>query len=495
MINYIKTNIHAALFITLLIVTGTPFAQSGNNAYVIFNESSYAGIMDSDTLTADATKSAYQYFDNPLYSNDSISVEAWVYLIGENPGVKMPIIYRSFSSGYETFSLYIQDRIAYFEIGDGTGAVSTAGQPLIPAFRWVHLVGTYDGQNLKLYYGGNLVQSLQVTLGSGYNSGDGGLYIGKSDEGTFRGLMDEVRIWRFALPENNINGSGGNGNPSENFPQSIAEYLNGRWSFTDFTFYNGIKALTDRSTYNNHLRVYDIDQIVNSKNPPFFVVNSTGDAPDLLPGDGKADAGNGETTLRSAIQEANAFAGEQTIYFYIPGSGSQIIQPATALPDLIEPVIINATFQSGYNGSPLIEIDGTNAGLNISGGASTVNGLLINNTSGFGLTLFNTGGNTIVANQISGININSPGNNIYDNKITNSISDGIALNIAADNNLIGVSGENSIYGNAGYGISQTNASNNQISNNIIRNNAMGGVNLINSNGTFSNNRVVGNTGV
>ena len=69
----------------------------------------------------------------------------------------------------------------------------------------------------------------------------------------FRGLIDEVRIWRFALGANNVNGSGGNGNPSENFPQSIAEYLNGRWSFTEFSNFNGIKSLEDRSDYNNHL--------------------------------------------------------------------------------------------------------------------------------------------------------------------------------------------------------------------------------------------------
>jgi hypothetical protein len=396
MINYIKKNILAVLFVTILIAMNTTIAQSDNNSYVIFNESSYMGIMDSDTLTTDATKSGYQYFDNPLYTNDSISVEAWVYLIGENPGVKMPIIYRSFSSGYETFSLYIQDRVAYFEIGDGAGVVSTAGQPLIPAFGWVHLVGSYDGQNLKLYYNGDLFQNLPVTLGSGYNNGEGGLYIGKSDEGTFRGLMDEVRIWRFALPDNFINSSGGNGTPSENFPQSIAEYINGRWSFTEFSYYDGVEALEDLSNYNNHLRVYNIDEIVNSKQPPFFVVNSTGDAPDLLPGDGKADAGNGETTFRSAIQEANTFAGEQTIYFYIPGSGLQVIQPATAFPDITEPVFLNATFQSGYDGSPLIEINGANAGLTITGGASTVNALMINNTSGFGLTLSNVGGNTIM---------------------------------------------------------------------------------------------------
>ncbi|MEJ2536220.1 MAG: hypothetical protein P8048_04070 [Calditrichia bacterium] len=130
------------------------------------------GILDNETLTTSANKAAFQYFDNPSFANDSISVEAWVYLIGENPGVKMPIIYRSFDNGYETFSLYIQDRVAYFSIGNGIGVVNTFGQAPIPAFRWVHLAGTYDGQNLKFYYDGDLVQNLPVSLGNGYNSGN-----------------------------------------------------------------------------------------------------------------------------------------------------------------------------------------------------------------------------------------------------------------------------------------------------------------------------------
>ena len=76
------------------------------------------------------------------------------------------------NDGYETFSLYIEDRVAYFSIGNGVGQVSTISQPLIPAFRWVHLAGTYDGNNLKLYYGGDMVSTQSnVTLGAGHPIG------------------------------------------------------------------------------------------------------------------------------------------------------------------------------------------------------------------------------------------------------------------------------------------------------------------------------------
>ncbi len=44
-----------------------------------------------------------------------------------------------------------------------------------------------------------------------------------------------------------------------------------------------------------------------------LIVNSQDDAPDAIPGDGVCDIGTGVCTLRAAIQEANAFPGEQTI--------------------------------------------------------------------------------------------------------------------------------------------------------------------------------------
>jgi hypothetical protein len=204
MTNYINKIINLALFIMLLSNFNNVSAQSNNNSYVFNGESGYAGILDTEDVTSNADKTAYQYFDNPAFTNDNISVEAWVYLIGENPGDKLPVINRTFDDGYETFSIYIEDRVVYFSIGNGQGVVSTINESPVPAFTWVHLVGTYDGNNLKLYYGGDLVQNISVTLGDGHDSGLGGLYIGKSGESTFKGLIDEARIWRIALEDQNI---------------------------------------------------------------------------------------------------------------------------------------------------------------------------------------------------------------------------------------------------------------------------------------------------
>ena len=74
-----------------------------------------------------------------------------------------------------------------------------------------------------------------------------------------------------------------------------------------------------------------------------FVVNTTGDS--------------GPGSLRQAILDSNAATGaSNTIDFAIPGSGVQTITPASPLPSLTTPTIIDGTSQPGYAGVPLIAI-------------------------------------------------------------------------------------------------------------------------------------------
>lgn len=136
-----------------------------------------------------------------------------------------------------------------------------------------------------------------------------------------------------------------------------------------------------------------------------FVVTDTGDGSDA----NLADNVCGDPcTLRAAIQQANATAGPDTITFAI-GSGPRTIQPASELPSIAGPVVIDGTTQPGFAGTPIIELDGTNAGpsshgLNLAGGSSTVRGLVINRFSPGGtLTAairLQTGGHTIEGNYL-----------------------------------------------------------------------------------------------
>ncbi len=398
-------NFYFLLLITSLFSIKTIFAQNSDNNSFIFNgNNSQLYVYDGQPANTDANQNGFKFF-NSSASNNQITVQAWIYLIGDTPpNTQVPIIYRTVNNG-TSFSLYIKNNQGYFSVGNNNSA--TVNTAKLPAFQWISLTGSYDGSTLKIYSGGALISSSTFNITPGYSvtNGTTGLFIGKSNTGAFRGLMDEIRIFNIALGDNNINNSGGNGNPAENIPSSLLQYLAGEWSFNQIS---PVNVLLDYSNNKNNLFVNNIDstQVVptKSKNFPFFVVTSALDDPDAVLGDGSAVSTDGQVTLRSAIQEANAIPGLHYIYFYIQGA-TPLIQPLSQLPAIAQPVYLDATTQSGYAGSPIVHINGAYANLTITSGVNTVTGLSINNSSGFGLTLSNTGGNNIFANQISGISI------------------------------------------------------------------------------------------
>jgi hypothetical protein len=109
-------------------------------------------------------------------------------------------------------------------------------------------------------------------------------------------------------------------------------------------------------------------------------------------------------SLRAAIITSNTTPGTDTINFQI-GTGIQTIKPTAALPIITDPVIIDGTTQPGFNGTPIIELNGTSAGANANGlqataggGGTTIKGLVINR---FAIGIDMSGnGNTIKGNYI-----------------------------------------------------------------------------------------------
>ncbi len=107
-----------------------------------------------------------------------------------------------------------------------------------------------------------------------------------------------------------------------------------------------------------------------------------------------ADSGAG--SLRQAMLAANATADDNYIHFAIPGGGPHVIAPATALPQITRPVVIDGTTQpgavkntntlqqGGLNSVIKIEIAGSPLVVNVTGpqatGAVTLRGLAIHST-------------------------------------------------------------------------------------------------------------------
>jgi hypothetical protein len=137
-----------------------------------------------------------------------------------------------------------------------------------------------------------------------------------------------------------------------------------------------------------------------------FTVNSTGDENDAdFPGgvfDGTSDLNcdvdlstvDDQCTMRAAIQEANLTADQDGINFNIPGTGVKTIKPASALPGISQPVIVDGYTQPGSRKNDLavgtdailkIQFEGPDVGpnsgfngLDIDAPGSVVRGLVIN---------------------------------------------------------------------------------------------------------------------
>ena len=195
---------------------------------------------------------------------------------------------------------------------------------------------------------------------------------------------------------------------------------------------------------------------------------------------------NGTGSLRRAIDSANTNPGLDVITFNIPGGGPQTISLLSALPTITGPVILDGWTQPGFSGTPIIEVSGLSAGTNINGlvltgGNSTVRGLVINRfpgaggNNGFGIVLDVNGGNVIEGNYI--------GTDVAGAAILRNTGDGIGIFGASSGNRIGgntpqernlLSGNNTGVSDAGTG------GNNAMRGNYIGVNAAGTAVLGNS---------------
>ncbi|MCH7877737.1 MAG: DUF3466 family protein [candidate division Zixibacteria bacterium] len=246
------------------------------------------------------------------------------------------------------------------------------------------------------------------------------------------------------------------------------------WTLRDLYAINDIGQIVGRA--NNLATGRQHGVILTPAPPPGLIVNSTGDAPDVSPGDGNCNtggptvAGAPECTMRAAIMEANALAGPDTIKFNIPGVGIPVIRPRTSLPEITDPVVIDGSTQPSVN---QVEINGSDVlsgdGLIISAGKSVIKYLILNNFPQNGLTLLSGDSNSI-ENSYFGVGsdgIEAKGNEGHGLLISNSSGNKIGDAVLNRKNFIGFNKRagvfvesgtgntirgNSIYGNFGVGI-------------------------------------------
>ena len=208
-----------------------------------------------------------------------------------------------------------------------------------------------------------------------------------------------------------------------------------------------------------------------------------------------SDTGAG--SLRQAIEDANASPGMDSIHFAIPGAGPHSIAPLSDLPTVSDPVVIDGftqpgsspnthPFGHGTNAKLRIELDG--AGLMLTGGNSTVRGLVINRVA-----LFSD--NNVIEGNFIGTNVAG---------IAGS-SNGLGIHVESSHNRIGgmnPGARNLISFNNGSGVfvSETGHDNHILGNFIGTNgqgtaalgNQFSGIDLRGSNNEVRQNLISGN---
>lgn len=181
---------------------------------------------------------------------------------------------------------------------------------------------------------------------------------------------------------------------------------------------------------------------------------------------------SGAGSLQQAILSANATSGLDTIVFQIPGSGVHTISPANALPTITDPVVIDGTSQPGYGGTPLIELNGANAGtssdgLNVTAGGSTIRGLIINRFYGAGLSIQAPGSSNVIQGNYIGTDRTgtiSQGNGRATTRMGGVLVQGSSGNVIGGTNS---AHRNVISANGGTGIYLHNCSGNTIQGNRV----------------------------
>jgi parallel beta-helix repeat protein len=311
---------------------------------------------------------------------------------------------------------------------------------------------------------------------------------GNEGEGTFTpsGTMGLARAYHTAtlLPDGKVLISGGAN--SAGLPENSAEIFDPAGNDGEGTFtpagsmgagraYHTATLLPDGKVliaagYGTGNMILSSAELFFPLPPTIFLVTNTSDS--------------GAGSLRKAILDANAHPGLDAIHFNIPGLGAHTISPATALPIITDPVLLDATTQPGYAGTPVIRLDGASAGAAINGleiqaNNSLVQGFMVTGFSNVGAQLTNASATRLANNYVGtdgtaafgngrlgspwpyggGIFVSGGSGNVLDgNLVSGNIGNGIELGLgtigaAVRNNRVGTNAAgDAAIGNGAWGI-------------------------------------------
>jgi putative transposon-encoded protein len=191
--------------------TATDSKGSNNGTYTSGYTLGADGLIVGDSDKGVTLNGSSGYVDVPAASNlrpSNVTVEAWIKINTATNGVCV-VASNSFSSnvGFELGLGFVagNNQTPQFGTYNGSWTAASSSNGALPASNaHIHLVGTYDGTNLKLYINGILMATTAFSGPLVYDANN--LKIGKRpDTGVyFNGVIDEVAIYNTALSDSQI---------------------------------------------------------------------------------------------------------------------------------------------------------------------------------------------------------------------------------------------------------------------------------------------------
>ena len=177
--------------------------QAGKNTAWVHGATPTGAVVNTG-LQFDGSDSVVVSDSEDLRLTDTFTLCAWVM---ENAHAQHAKIVSRRNGDYFYF-LGVDSGKPYAGVGDGDSYTVTSKTTSMPSNEWHHLAAVYqtNADNLKLYYDGHLIETVQVTENLPYREGIS-LSIGSDEAGTamfFKGVIDELGIFSDALPPDQI---------------------------------------------------------------------------------------------------------------------------------------------------------------------------------------------------------------------------------------------------------------------------------------------------